>query len=84
MYLHLGRDTTVRTGDIIGIFDIENTSVGKLTREYLAASEKRKSTVNVSFDMPKSFVVSTEQGGKERVYISPVAPATLKKRAERK
>lgn len=32
MYVHLGSDTVVRDCDIIGIFDIENTSVGKITK----------------------------------------------------
>lgn len=84
MYIHLGSESTVRSDDIIGIFDIENTSVGKITREYLSASSKRKSAVTVSFDMPKSFVVCTDKKGKEKVYISPIASATLKKRAEGK
>ena len=33
MYLHLGQDVVVRSRDIIGIFDIENTSVSKITKE---------------------------------------------------
>ncbi|MBQ8569128.1 MAG: DUF370 domain-containing protein [Oscillospiraceae bacterium] len=82
MYIHLGGETTVRDCDIIGIFDIENTSVGKITREYLSASEKRKAAVNVYYDMPKSFVVSTRDG-RERIFISPIAPATLIKRCNK-
>ena len=39
MYLHLGGDVVVRSSDIIGIFDIENTSVSKLTKEYLGEQE---------------------------------------------
>ena len=31
MYLHLGQDTVVRTGDVVGIFDLENSSVSKIT-----------------------------------------------------
>ena len=36
MYVHLGSDTVVRDCDIIGIFDIENPSVGKITKESLS------------------------------------------------
>ena len=82
MYIHLGSDTVVCSDDIIGIFDIENTSVSKNTREYLAAAGKRKSAVYVSYDMPKSFVVSTRKG-KEKVFISPIAPSTLLKRCKK-
>ena len=81
MYIHIGCDHVVRDKDIIGIFDIENTSVGKITREYLSAAGKRRSDVYVSYDMPKSFIAA-ESEGKERVYISPIAPATLIKRAK--
>ncbi|RPF43143.1 uncharacterized protein DUF370 [Hydrogenoanaerobacterium saccharovorans] len=80
MYLHLGQDTVVRTSDIIGIFDIENTSLSRSTRGYLAQAEKNKLVVNVSYEMPKSFVVCCEKG-KQRVYISQISSATLKKRS---
>ncbi len=41
MYLHLGQDVVVRSRDIVGIFDIENTSVSKITKEYLTDQEKK-------------------------------------------
>ena len=49
MYLHLGQDTVVRTDEIIGIFDLENTSISKITKEFLARSEKGGLVVNVSY-----------------------------------
>lgn len=36
MYLHLGQYTVVHTGDIVGIFDLDNSSVSRSTKEYLA------------------------------------------------
>ena len=83
MYLHLGSDTVVRSGDIIGVFDIENTSVSKNTREFLAGAGKRKNAVTGSYDMPKSFTVAVENG-KERVYISALSSAAILKRSKRK
>lgn len=79
MYLHLGEDTAVRADGIIGIFDIENTSVSKHTREFLAAAGKSGSVKNVSYDMPKSFIICSENKICS-VYISPISAATLKKR----
>ncbi len=79
MYLYLGQDTVVKTGDIIGIFDLDNTSVSKETRGYLSFSEKQKRVLTVSEELPKSFVVC-ECGGKIRDYLSQLAPATLLKR----
>ena len=42
MYLHLGNDFMVNTKEIIGIFDIENTSVSKITKDFLNESAKKK------------------------------------------
>lgn len=79
MYLHLGQDVVVRSSDIIGIFDIENTSVSKITKEYLSMQEKNHCVVNVSAELPKSFIVCWE-GDRRMVYISQISCATLKKR----
>ena len=79
MYLHLGHDTVVRLYDIIGIFDIETASVGKITRHFLAKSENAMQITNVSNDLPKSFIVCKDHVG-TRVYISQISTATLKRR----
>ncbi len=80
MYIHLGRDTVVTFDSIVGIFDIDYCSVSKRTREFLNKAERSGSVVNVTDDLPKSFVVCGK-GGKNTVYISGISPATLKKRA---
>lgn len=81
MYLHLGEETAIRSEGIIGIFDIENTSVSKHTKEFLASAGKSGQVKNVSYDMPKSFIVCSEKKVKT-VYISPISAATLKKRGK--
>ena len=82
MFLHLGSDVTVCTNDIIAIFDIETTTVSKITREFLAVSTEEEFIVNVSQeDLPRSFVL-TEVKGMSRIYISPISSATLNKRFE--
>ena len=79
MFLHLGSDMVVKENEIIGIFDLDNTSSSKLTQDFLRNSTKNEEVINVSEeDLPKSFVV-TERKGKKRVYISPIASRTLKK-----
>ncbi len=80
MYLHLGQDIVVRSRDVIGIFDIENTSISKITREFLTFQEQHTKVVNVSYELPKSFVVCQEETG-TTVYISQISCSTLKKRS---
>ena len=81
MYIHLGEDTLVRSEDIIGIFDLDNTTVMKSTREYLKKATKEKRVINVSYDLPKSFVVTAKED--YRVYISLLSSATIAARANR-
>ena len=76
MYLHLGQDTVVTTESIVGIFDIDACTVSKKTKDYLAAAEKEKRVVNVSYELPKCFVVCQREG-KIVVYISQISPKTL-------
>ena len=41
MFIHLGKDYTVNLKNIVAIFDIENTSVSKITREFLVDMSKK-------------------------------------------
>lgn len=81
MYLHLGQETIVRKEDIIGIYDMDTSTVSKWSREYLSKAEKEKRVVNVSFELPKSYVVcKSKNENKEIVYICPLSSQTLQKR----
>ncbi len=80
MYLHLGQETVITTESIVGIFDIDRCTVSKKTRDYLAAAEKNKRVFNVSYELPKSFVVC-ENDGEITVYISQLSTKTLIKRS---
>lgn len=81
MYVHLGRDIIVNEKDIIAIFDIDKTTIGKITKKYLYDCEKKRMVVNVSDDLPKSFIVC-EYEGKITVYISQISTITLQKRSQ--
>ena len=82
IYLHVGRDTVVRERDIIGIFDIEKCSTTKNTRRFLGRAEQSLAVTNLSDDLPRSFVVCSEEGV-ERVYISQISAVTLSQRLGR-
>ena len=48
MYLHLGNDAIVRKTEIIGVFDLDNTTQSARTREFLERAEKAKKVVNAA------------------------------------
>jgi len=84
MYLHLGADISVNKKYIVGIFDLDNTSTSKKTKEYFKRITNEGKVINVSeSDLPRSFVITSEKG-EERVYISPISSQTLFKRYEMK
>lgn len=76
MYLHLGQDTVVTAESIVAMFDIDACTVSKKTRDFLANAEKKGRVVNVSFELPRSFVVC-EKNGKTVVYITQLSTKTL-------
>ena len=80
MYLHLGQETVVKTGDIAGIFDIDTATIAKNTRTFLRRAEQAGIVENITEELPKSFVV-VKTGGQTKVYITQISAATLKKRA---
>lgn len=79
MYLHIGGDTIVDINKIVGIFDMDNTTVSRLGRGFLPKAEKDGIIINATEDLPKSYVV-TQHSGEKRIYISSVSSQVLSKR----
>jgi hypothetical protein len=80
MYIEIGQETVITDKNILGIFDLDNTTVGKATREYINTAEKNGECITVSLeDLPKSFIVTIENKEKQ-IYISPLNTSTIFKR----
>ncbi len=77
MYIYLGGDIAISTKDIIGIFDMDTSTVNKATRDYLSKAEKDKKVVYVNYELPKSFIVC-----RDKIYVCPLNTATLLKRCK--
>ena len=78
MYLSIGNDMAVRESSIIGIFDLDNTSTSKRTRDFLANAEKEGQVIPCD-DLPKSFVLTAEYGF-HRIHLTSLSSYTLEKR----
>ncbi len=79
MYIHVGQDVVVQDKDIVGVFDLDNASVSKRTRDFLNKNEKQKNVVNVSDDLPKTFIVC-QKNAKTTVYLSQISSVTLRRK----
>lgn len=77
MYLHVGGSVIIPHREIIGIFDLDNTTYNVRAADFINRSEKEGRVVLCTDDLPKS-VVLTEKA----VYLSQFAPSTLLKRVE--
>ena len=78
MYLHLGQNEVIAEHRIIGIFDLDNTSTSKRTREFLNRAEREGEVIPCD-DLPKSFILTAEYGF-SRVHLTALNAATLEKR----
>ena len=81
MYLSIGYDFSLRESSIIGIFDLDNTSTSKRTREFLDRAEENGEVVPCD-DLPKAFVLTAEYGY-NRVHLTSLNAYTLGKRLEK-
>lgn len=80
MYLHIGNDVLIKEKAVIGIFNMDTGMDIHASRIFLSEAEKKKETVLIGGDIPKSFIVCFENK-KQKVYLSPLASSTIKKRA---
>ncbi len=81
MYLYLGQNTVVPKSSVVAVFDMDNTTQSKHTLEFLRRAQREGRLVTVSEDLPKSFVVCSEDE-KTTVYLCQLSTQTLLKRGE--
>ena len=83
-YLHIGMNVMVDPRRVIGIFDLDNTSTSKHTRQFLDGAEKEGVVQSACEDIPKSFVVCDHPYHRQIIYLSQLNSQTLLKRAQGK
>ena len=83
-YLHIGQNVMLEDKRIIGIFDLDNTSTSKITREFLNTAEQDSVVQTACEDIPKSFVVCDYPYHRQIIYISQLNSQTLLKRTQGK
>ena len=77
MYLHLGQSVVVPHKEIVGIFDLDNTTYNVRAADFINRAEKEGRVVLCTDDLPRSIVLS-----RHAVYLSQFSPSTLLKRVE--
>ena len=75
MYIHLGRDYVLNDRDIIGIFDLETTTISPRGREFLNYAQKNGA-------VPQCYVLA-DGGLVDAVYLSELSSAAMRRRAQK-
>ena len=79
MYIDIATDFLIDEEDIVGIFDLDNTTAaGKHTINFLNEKQKEGKVTYLIKDIPKSFVV-TKDGS---IYVVELSSQIIKKRFE--
>lgn len=81
MYLHIGNGESIKTEDIIGIFDLDTATVSKTTKKYISSKEKEGKVEYTDFDLPRAFIVCADKRG-EKIKLSRISSAGLLQRTE--
>lgn len=81
MYLHLGQNVMVRARDVVGIFDLDNTTWSFRTRRFLERAEREGRVVPLGEDLPRAFVLAEDREGRLTVYLTPLSSAALAARS---
>ncbi len=70
MYILISQDKAITTDGILGIFDLDNTTVSKASREYINYAEKSGECETVSFEFAEILYSKGNGRQKKSIYIT--------------
>lgn len=80
--IHLGKNGTVHSRDVIGFFDLDSATESETTKDFLKRTEKEYKMVNLLYDLPKSFVVTFENENESIYLLSNSVETEIKRMGE--
>jgi hypothetical protein len=81
MYLHVGNGKSVKKSDIIGIFDLDTSTVSKITKSFINECQKKGMVEYLDSDLPRAFILHDGKDG-VKVRLSRISSQGLKIRTE--
>ena len=76
--MHLGQDIVVSEEEMIGIFDLDNSTGSHITRKFLSEAERAGRVRGASEGLPNSFIVCSD------VRRTPLCAASMKGPGDKK
>ncbi len=77
IYLNVGAGKSIREKDVIGIFDMDTSTVSPITRKMLSEADKQRRTESPSYEIPKSFIIYRAENGEAKVCFSQFSSTAL-------
>lgn len=78
MYVEIFNDFLIDSNDVVGIFDLDNTTTNKFTNDFLNKLQKENKITYLISDIPKSFILMSDGS----VFVVELSSQILKKRFE--
>ena len=78
MYVEIFSDCLVDSKDIVGVFDLDNTTTNRYTTDFLNRLRAENRVTYLVSDIPKSFILMADGS----VYVAELSSWILKKRFE--
>lgn len=77
IYLNVGAGKSIREKDIIGIFDMDTSTVSPVTRKFLSDAERARKVEAPSYEIPKSFILYKSESGEIKACFSQFSSTSL-------
>ncbi len=80
MYLHIGNGESIKTKEIVGIFDLDTATVSKITKRYISSKEKEGRVEYTDSDLPRAFIICGDFNKEEKIKLSRISTQGLVQR----
>ena len=81
MYVHIGNGESVKSEDVIWIFDLDTSTVSKITKKYINENQKKGKVEYSDNDLPRAFIL-VKSKNKEKIILSRISTVGLKQRID--
>ena len=83
-YCNVGRDRIVPADTVIGLFDLDSTTVKRDSRAFLKRAEERGEIEDLTTDLPVTFLLCDGVKGGQKVLLTSFSLPTLTARVKRR
>ena len=81
MYLHIGKGKSVREEEVIGIFDLDTSTISSITKKFINNMQNSGKLEYTDSDLPRSFVLTGKKKN-AKIVLSRISTIGLKSRSD--